>query len=120
LDGFEILATVTGLFLGYWLVSYLLNRGGQEDTANNSQQEDSRQTFQEEKHGSEEKSWYEVLEVPKGATFDEASTAYKRRISKYHPDKVNSLGEEFKDLAEKKAKEINAAYDQAKRHFGYK
>ena len=32
-------------------------------------------------------------------------------IAQYHPDKVSALGTEIRDVAEKKAKEINQAYD---------
>jgi DnaJ-domain-containing protein 1 len=36
-------------------------------------------------------------------------------IGKYHPDKVARLGEDIQRLAEQRAKEINAAYDQGMR-----
>jgi DnaJ like chaperone protein len=36
---------------------------------------------------------------------------------KYHPDKVSHLGDEFKQVAEEKMKEINSAYDFFKRKF---
>ncbi len=39
---------------------------------------------------------------------------YIELISKYHPDKVADLGDELKVLAEKKTKEINAAYQWMK------
>ena len=34
-------------------------------------------------------------------------------MSEYHPDKVASLGKEIRELAERKSKEINAAYRDA-------
>lgn len=117
MDGFEILAIVTGLFLGYWLVSYFLNHSVPENTKNQHQEGNSEETSKDSSSSSA-KDWYQVLEVSSSATFEEVSSAYKRRMSKYHPDKVNSLGEEFKELAEQKAKEINSAYDEAKRYFG--
>jgi DnaJ-domain-containing protein 1 len=55
--------------------------------------------------------WYEVLHVAENSTIEEISVAFKRRISKYHPDKVATLGEELRELAEKKSKEINVAYE---------
>ncbi|MBW2144864.1 MAG: DnaJ domain-containing protein, partial [Deltaproteobacteria bacterium] len=36
--------------------------------------------------------------------------AYRRLAGKYHPDRVNHLGEEFKELAERRFKEIQDAY----------
>ena len=118
MDGFEILAIITGLFLGYWLVSYFLSRP-QSEPSKASNQEAGNNTFGDSET-NKSKSWYEVLEVSPSATYDEVSNAYKRKISKYHPDKVSSLGEEFKELADNRAKEINAAYNEAKRSFsGY-
>jgi hypothetical protein len=39
---------------------------------------------------------------------------YYEAIAKYHPDKVQDLGEELKKLAEKMTKEINAAFEWMK------
>jgi DnaJ-domain-containing protein 1 len=38
-------------------------------------------------------------------------------MSQYHPDKVNSLGPEFRELAESKSKEINRAFDLLARFY---
>jgi DnaJ like chaperone protein len=38
-------------------------------------------------------------------------SAYQRMAKMYHPDKVATLGKEFRDLAESKMKEINHAYE---------
>ena len=43
--------------------------------------------------------------------------AYKSLVKKYHPDKVSHLGDEFKDLAETRLKEINEAYDYFKSKY---
>ncbi len=36
--------------------------------------------------------------------------AYKEKMSQYHPDKVSQLGVEIRELADRKAKQINKAY----------
>ncbi len=61
------------------------------------------------------KTPYDILEVPRGASQDEIKTAYKKLAGKYHPDKVVHLGEEFKALAEKRFREIQAAYESLKK-----
>lgn len=56
------------------------------------------------------KSPYEVLGVSPHATPDEIKHAYRQLAGQYHPDKVSHLGEEFRQLAEKRFKEIQEAY----------
>lgn len=60
------------------------------------------------------KNPYEVLGVPRNATQDEIKSAYKQLAGKYHPDKVSHLGEEFRELAEERFKEIQEAYQRLK------
>ena len=59
--------------------------------------------------------WNLVLGVPKSASRLEIVAAYKQKMSQYHPDKVANMGEEIRDLADRRSKEINAAYDAALR-----
>ena len=53
---------------------------------------------------------YQVLNVKPGATAEEIKQAYRKLASQYHPDKLQHLGEEFRQLAEKRFKEIEEAY----------
>ena len=55
---------------------------------------------------------YEVLGLDRSATSEEIRAAYRRLASRYHPDKVSHLGEEFRILAEQKFKEIQRAYQE--------
>lgn len=55
---------------------------------------------------------YEILGVARGASIDEIKDAYRKLANKYHPDKVNYLGDEFKELANKRFKEIQEAYQE--------
>ena len=52
-----------------------------------------------------------VLQLNRPFTSEELRAAYRQRMSQYHPDKVSSLGPEFRELAESKSKEINRAFD---------
>ena len=56
-----------------------------------------------------------VLDVPENASMDDIEQAYRRKISDYHPDKVANAAPELKALAEQRAREINAAYDELKK-----
>lgn len=54
---------------------------------------------------------YTILGVSRNATQEEIKKAYFELAAKYHPDKVNHLGDEFKDLAHKKFVAIQKAYE---------
>jgi hypothetical protein len=56
------------------------------------------------------KSYYELLEVPADASAAEVKSAFRREIAKYHPDKVQHLGQEFQEIAATKAAELTQAY----------
>lgn len=55
---------------------------------------------------------YEILEIERGASQEEIKHAYRQLAGKYHPDKVEHLGDEFRALAEKRFKEIQQAYQE--------
>ena len=61
------------------------------------------------------KTPHEILDVPEGASQEEIKAAFKQLAGKYHPDKVEHLGDEFKALAEDKFKQIQEAYQKLKR-----
>lgn len=57
---------------------------------------------------------YRVLGVNDEASDAEVDQAYRRLIAQYHPDRLSGAAPELRAQAEKKAREINAAYDQIK------
>lgn len=65
-----------------------------------------------EQKAPDEKDPYSVLGIRRGATAKEIKEAYRRLASRYHPDKVVHLGEEFRELAEFRFKEIQNAYQR--------
>jgi DnaJ like chaperone protein len=58
---------------------------------------------------------YKVLGIDRSASQHDIKQAYRILAGKYHPDKVEHLGEEFKALAEKRFVEIQRAYQELKR-----
>lgn len=55
---------------------------------------------------------YRVLGIGRDATAAEIKHAYRELAGRYHPDKLEHLGEEFKALAEIRFKEIQKAYEE--------
>ena len=107
----EIAVIALCLFGGYWGVSFLFNRRNRErgpraDAAPPQHRQSAPPT------------WTTVLGVGADASMDAIRQAYQHRIAEYHPDKVAALGAELRELAERKSKEINLAYDEARRARG--
>lgn len=65
--------------------------------------------------GAGERPPHEVLEVAPNASAEEVRAAYQRLVQSYHPDQVAHLGPELREVAERRTKEINAAYSALKR-----
>ena len=60
---------------------------------------------------------FEILGLPPGSvTLGVARKAYKARMLEYHPDKVAHLGPELRELAARKALEINLAWKFVEEH----
>lgn len=57
---------------------------------------------------------YNVLGITRDATDEEVKKAYRRLAMKYHPDKVEGLGDDVKKNAEAQFREINEAYEKIK------
>lgn len=55
---------------------------------------------------------YRMFGLTAEASDAELEQAYRRMISQYHPDKLSGVAPELRAQAEKKAGEINAAWDR--------
>ena len=62
---------------------------------------------------------YKILETTKSASIDEIKKAYRKMAKKYHPDKVEHLGDEHKKGAEEKFKQVQKAYEQLQKERGF-
>lgn len=67
---------------------------------------------------NEADSAYKMLEITKSATDSELKKAYRKMAKKYHPDKLQDLGDEHKKGANEKFQKIQAAYEQIKKERG--
>ena len=74
--------------------------------------ERSRTSAADTEDATENAAWdpHAVLGVTRGASAEEITRAYREQMRRYHPDRVAHLGEELRQLAHRKALEIQRAY----------
>ncbi len=65
----------------------------------------------------EEDDFAKILGLVGNYTPEDAKSAYRTLIAQYHPDKVSLMGDEIQEVAERKAKEINEAYEHFRRKY---
>lgn len=111
----EVLVAISGLAIGYWLVAVFLPHSrqppGEADTSGDDDEGPATRAAGAPSH------WSEVLGVSQTASREEIVAAYKAKISQYHPDKVATMADEIREIAQRRSASINAAYDEAMRRF---
>ena len=74
----------------------------------------------ERKSMKEEEYYRNILGLGRSFTVEDIKRCYRELVAKYHPDKVNHLGEKLKETAEREMKEINEAYEYFKKKYNFK
>jgi DnaJ like chaperone protein len=62
---------------------------------------------------------YKILEIEKGASPQAIKKAYRKMAKKFHPDKVQHLGEAHQKGAEEKFRKVQEAYEQLQSELGF-
>jgi DnaJ-domain-containing protein 1 len=114
--GFPVVWVAVALLLaalGAWFYARL--RKTKLRSEQHTARDDSKSRTNIHQDTSESRDAYTILGVRRGDSFDVIRRAYRQRMKEYHPDKVAGLGAELRELAERKAKEINMAFEELKR-----
>lgn len=116
-DWFLIAVIIVAFIAGYSAVSFIVKKiYTEKQTTTTDKKKNGRSQHQEAnseswESQSEEDKYARVLGLSTIFTATEVKRAYRELLFKYHPDKVNHLGTEFKSIAEEKTREIVKAYD---------
>lgn len=62
-----------------------------------------------------EAPWWIILDLAPNAPMTDITSRYRSKLKQYHPDRVSGLAPELVALAEARTKELNRAFDEAKR-----
>ena len=65
-------------------------------------------------------SAYKILEVQPNASDEEVKKAYRKMAVKYHPDKLQGLGEDIQKAGKEKFQKVQEAYDTIRKERGMK
>jgi len=88
--------------------------GGGFESANRRNHSDRPHSDTDDRNSADTRArqWdpHRVLGIDRRASAEEIKHAYRQLAGKYHPDKLEHLGEEFRLLAEVRFKEIQRAY----------
>jgi cbb3-type cytochrome oxidase subunit 3 len=116
-------ATISTLWLGLLLlalIAYIVRARGSR-SARRAARETRRETDRRDnkagrpQEAKKRTEWWEVLEVDRAASPDEIRRAYLRKLQMYHPDKFAGFAPEFIELSEGRTRELNLAFEEAKR-----
>jgi hypothetical protein len=107
----DMVVIAAGLLFGYRLVSNYLSPVSSkepEPSPHDIRQDQPRIAW-------DQAPWFVVLDVDENADMADIERAYRSKLSQYRPDKVAQMGEDIRQLAETRCREINAAYETALR-----
>lgn len=86
-------------------------RARQEDQYQRWKEDEAKLRNETRDSQNEDQRHARVLGLRGRVTPSDVKGAYRELITKYHPDKVIHLGDEFKQIAEQRTREIIAAYE---------
>jgi DnaJ-domain-containing protein 1 len=96
-----------------------LNNVSKKTNSNSSNQQKKESNTNTNQTVNSLENAFKVLEISPNASNNEIKSAYKKKIKEYHPDRLETFGEELKKLAQVKTQEINKAYNLIREKRGF-
>lgn len=96
------------IVISYFIFSYLM---GRFKRVLSQRDERDGQQYQNGRNANAEEKYQQILGVTTEDDLTTIRTKYRELLAKYHPDKVQHLGMEFQEMAERKTKVITEAYE---------
>lgn len=125
-DWVLIAVVIIAFIVGYSMVGFVIKKMKTKEQTGSTSDGQSYKTQQEKSKSAtwesvnEEEKYRNVLGLKSVFTVQDVKQAYHKLLSKYHPDKVNHLGDEFKRIAQVRTREINEAYEYFKKKYNIK
>jgi len=123
------------LLLVAWASYSILRKGSAkyEQEQSRQREEENRRAKEERKKDQAEKErngresrrikdeeyYRDILGLGRNFAVKDIKSHYKELAVKYHPDKVNHLGEKLKELAEREMQKINEAHEYFKKKYNF-
>jgi hypothetical protein len=112
-----VMAALGVLLVGYYLISCLINFFRTYHYTKDIRRINKPDDRQLKDYQNPEKKYLKLLGLKGNVSEENIKDRYRKLMSEYHPDKVQHLGGEFKQIAEDKSKEIQEAYDYLKQNY---
>ena len=104
----RFLVIIIFIVVGYLIFGHLM-RILKQEMHQRSERRDYR--YRNGGHATTEEEYRKILGLTNRDNPAAIKTKYKELLTKYHPDKVQHLGAEFQEMAERKTKAIMEAYE---------
>jgi hypothetical protein len=88
----------------------------QKNFGKKNEQKSSQNATPQQAANTQEIIYYQVLELPNGANFDQIKAAYKKLIKLHHPDKFHGKPE-LQNKAQEKTGKLNEAFQYFEKKF---
>jgi len=109
-------------FVGYFIIKSVIKKFiqfsiHQHNEDKHRDKNEKRQDHYGWNRGNQEERYRQILGITDADSPATIKEKYRDLLAKYHPDKLQHLGEEFQEIAEQKTKAIIEAYEFFRKRY---